>query len=82
METAMKTTIRLALLAALGAALLAIPASAESRQQQQRRQIPPTLQYQPAQNTFLNDTVTLGDEYMVRDPNAGVRGALLKNDVY
>jgi hypothetical protein len=80
METAMKTSIKLALLAAVGAALLALPASAESRQF--RRQVQTVLQYQPAQGTFLNDTVTLGNEYVGRDADMSDRGELIKNDVY
>ena len=76
----MKTSIKLALLAALGAALLSLPASAESRQL--RRPMQPTMQYQPAQGTFLNDTITLGDESAGRDPDLNVRGELVKNDVY
>jgi hypothetical protein len=67
-------------LAAVGAALLALPASAESRQF--RRQVHTAVQYQPAQGTFLNDTVTLGNEYAGRDADTSDRGELIKNDVY
>jgi hypothetical protein len=79
MEMTMKTAIKLALLAALGGALLAIPASAESAQRRQVRSAP-TLQYRPAQDTFQNDTVMLGGEYIGQDPDANVRGELLKNE--
>jgi hypothetical protein len=61
----MKTTIKLMLLAAVGAALMAVPAS---------------VQYSPAPGVFQNDTVNQGGQYLGRDPDPSVRSEILKDD--
>jgi hypothetical protein len=73
----MKTTIKLMLLAAVGAALVAVPASAQPTN---HRRPAHTFQYSPAPGVFQNDTVTLGGQYLGRDPDPNVRGEILKDD--
>jgi hypothetical protein len=72
----MKTTIKLTLLAAMGAALLAVPASA----QPSHRRAAHTFQYSPAPGVFQNDTVSRGGQYLGQDPDPNVRGEILKDD--
>jgi hypothetical protein len=72
----MKTTIMLMLLAAMGAALVAVPVSAQPN----HRRPAHTFQYSPAPGVFQNDTVTLGGQYLGQDPDPNVRGEILKDD--
>jgi len=72
----MKTTIKLTLLAAMGAALLAVPASA----QPSHRRAAHTFQYSPAPGVFQNDTVSRGGQYLGQDPDPNVRGEILKDN--
>ena len=72
----MKTTIKLMLLAAVGAALMAVPASA----QPSHRRAAHTIQYSPAPGVFQNDTVNQGGQYLGRDPDPNVRSEILKDD--
>ena len=75
----MKTTIKLTLLAALGAALLAAPASAQPNHRRQV-QVQRSLQYYPAPGVFRNDTVIEDGQYLGRDPDPNVRSQLRKDD--
>jgi hypothetical protein len=72
----MKTTIKLMLLAAVGGALLAAPASAQPN----HRRAAHTFQYSPAPGVFQNDTVNQGGQYLGRDPDPNVRSQILKDD--
>jgi hypothetical protein len=74
----MKTTIKLTLLAALGATLLAAPASAQPNHR--RHQVQHTQQYYAAPGVFQNDTVVEGGQYLGRDPDPNVRSQILKDD--
>jgi len=75
----MKTTIKLTLLAAIGTALLAVPATAQTTQKRQAQRV---LQYRagPAPGVFRNDTVIEDGQYLGRDPDPNVRSQLLKTD--
>jgi len=72
----MKRTIKLMLLAAMGGALLAAPASAQPN----HRRAPHSFQYSPAPGAFQNDTVNQGGQYLGRDPDPHVRSQILKDD--
>jgi hypothetical protein len=74
----MKTTIKLTLLAAVGAALLAAPASAQPNHR--RQQVQHSQQYSPAPGVFRNDTVIEDGQYLGRDPDPNVRSQILKDD--
>jgi hypothetical protein len=76
----MKTTIKLTLLAAVGAALLAAPASAQPNHRRQQVQVQHSQQYYPAPGVFRNDTVTEDGQYLGRDPDPNVRSQILKDD--
>jgi hypothetical protein len=72
----MKKTINLMLLAAMGAALVAVPASAQPN----HRRPAHTFQYSPAPGVFQNDTLDRGGQYLGQDPDPNVRGEILKDD--
>jgi hypothetical protein len=74
----MKTTIKLVLLAAVGAGLLTAPASAQPNHR--RQQVQRTLQYHPAPGVFRNDTVIQDGQYLGRDPDPNVREQILKDN--
>ena len=71
----MKTTIKLALLAVAGTALLATPASARYHSQTQRAH-----QHSPALGVFQDDTVIDAGQYLGRDPDPNVRFELRRDD--
>ncbi len=73
----MKTTFKLMLLAAVGAALLAVPASAQPSHKRQAQRV---LQYRPAPGVFRNDTVIEDGQYLGRDPDPNVRSQILKSE--
>jgi hypothetical protein len=74
----MKTIINLTLLAAVGTALLAVPASAQTTHR--RHQAQQTLQYAPAPGVFQNDTVVVDGKYLGRDPDPNVRAQIRKDE--
>lgn len=74
----MNTTIKLLLVSAVGAVLLAAPASAQPNHR--RQQVQHTQQSWPAPGVFRNDTVIEGGQYLGRDPDPNVRDQLLKDD--
>ena len=69
----MKTTIKVALLAATGMALLATPASARYYPQR-------THHHGPALGVFRDDTVIEAGTYLGRDPDPNVRFELRRDD--
>jgi hypothetical protein len=71
----MQTTIKLTILAALGAAFLVAPASAKTSHW------PPahSFRYSPAPNLFRNDTVIEDGQVLGRDPDANVRAELRRD---
>jgi hypothetical protein len=78
MEMTMKTTLKLTLLAAIGAASLAAPASAQPNHRRQQGQH--SQPYFPASGVLQNDTVIEGGQYLGRDPDPNVRSQILKDD--
>jgi hypothetical protein len=72
----MKTTIKLMIVAAFGAALLATPVSAKTGQWHASN----PLQHNPTSGMFLNNTVIDDGQYLGRDPDPNVRSELRRDD--
>jgi hypothetical protein len=73
----MKTTIKLALLAAAGTALLATPTSARPHHLQQAQR---AYQHSLAPGVLEDDTVIEAGQYLGRDPDPNVRFELRRDD--
>jgi hypothetical protein len=72
----MKTTIKLMLLAAFGAALVAAPVSAKAGHWQASH----SFHFNSTPGVFLNNTVIDDGQYLGRDPDPNVRSELRRDD--